>query len=234
MGVMYGVNPTWGAQTNEGRTHIATKGVVQSGLVLNLDAGVLSSYPGSGNTWTDLSGNGNTGTLNNMQVPGDYTSTNGGILTFDGSNEYVSSTLPALTSYTTSAWVRLRIPNAGEYQLLQTFNDGFGMSVLTNKFFTYNGGNNFGQTVANDVWYNWVVTSTNTPSNSTKIIINTIVDGTFSSYGAISSGAIALAGYVGQSRYLNADISSFTVYNRVLTAAEIVQNFNATRSRYGI
>jgi hypothetical protein len=64
MGVMYGVNPTWGAQTNEGRTHIATKGVVQSGLVLNLDAGVLSSYPGSGNTWTDLSGNGRTGTLN--------------------------------------------------------------------------------------------------------------------------------------------------------------------------
>jgi hypothetical protein len=56
MGVMYGVNPTWGAQTNEGRTHIATKGIVQSGLVLNLDAGVLSSYPGTGTTWTDLSG----------------------------------------------------------------------------------------------------------------------------------------------------------------------------------
>src|SRR6056300_1744909 len=63
MGVMYGVNPTWAAQTNEGRTHIATKGVVQSGLVLNLDAGVLSSYPGSGTTWTDLSGNGYNHTL---------------------------------------------------------------------------------------------------------------------------------------------------------------------------
>ena len=206
--------------------------IVTDGLVLCLDAGNIKSYPGSGTTWTDLSGNGRNGTLTNMEVPGDYTSTNGGILTFDGNDEYVSSTLPALTSYTTSAWVRLRIPNAGEYQLLQTFNDGFGMSVLTNKFFTYNGSNNFGQTVVNDVWYNWVVTSTNTPSNSTKIIINTIVDGTFSTYGAISSGAIALAGYVGQSRYLNADISSFTVYNRVLTAAEIQQNYLATKSRY--
>ena len=207
--------------------------IVENGLVLALDAGNSKSYPGSGTAWTDLSGNGRTGTFNNMEIPGDYASTNGGILTFDGSNEYVSSTLPALTSYTTSAWVRLRIPNTAEWQLLQTFNDGFGMSVLTNKFFTYNGGNNFGtQTVVNDVWYNWVVTSTNTPSNSTKIIINTIVDGTFSTYGAISSGAIALAGYVGQSRYLNADISSFTVYNRVLTAAEIQQNYLATKSRY--
>jgi hypothetical protein len=206
--------------------------IVTNGLVLCLDAANRKSYPGSGNTWTDLSGNGNTGTLSATSIG--YNSANGGILTFDGTDDYVSSTLPALTSYTTSAWVRLRIPNAGEYQLLQTFNDGFGMSVLTNKFFTYNGGNNFGQTVANDVWYNWVVTSTNTPSNSTKIIINTIVDGTFSSYGAISSGAIALAGYVGQSRYLNADISSFTVYNRVLTAAEIAQNYNALKGRYGL
>jgi hypothetical protein len=203
--------------------------IVTNGLVLCLDAANRKSYPTTGTVWTDLSGNGRTGTLENTPT---YSSSNGGYIIFDGSNEYVSSTLPALTSYTTSVWVRLRIPNAGEYQLLQTFNDGFGMSVLTNKFFTYNGGNNFGQTVANDVWYNWVVTSTNTPSNSTKIIINTIVDGTFSTYGAISSGAIALAGYVGQSRYLNADISSFTVYNRVLTATEIAQNYNALKSRY--
>ena len=44
MGVAYGINPTWAAQTDAGRTHIATKGIVQSGLVLNLDAGVSSSY----------------------------------------------------------------------------------------------------------------------------------------------------------------------------------------------
>ena len=206
--------------------------IVTNGLVLCLDAGNSKSYPGSGATWTDLSGNGRNGTLQNTPT---YSSANGGSLTFDGVNEYVSSTLPALTSYTTSAWVRLRIPNAGEYQLLQTFNDGFGMSVLSNKFFTYNGSNNFGtQTVVNDVWYNWVVTSTNTPSNSTKIIINNVVDGTGTTYGAISSGAIALAGYVGQSRYLNADIGAFTVYNRVLTAGEISQNYISIKSRYGL
>jgi hypothetical protein len=150
-------------------------------------------------------------------------------------DDYVSSTLPALTSYTTSAWVRLRIPNTAEWQLLQTFNDGFGMSVLTNKFFTYNGGLNYGtQTVVNDVWYNWVVTSTNTPSNSTKIIINNVVDGTFSTWNLLNSGAIALAAWIGGSRYLNADISSFTVYNRVLTSSEIQQNYNALKGRFGL
>ena len=52
MGVAYGINPTWAAQTDAGRTHIATKGIVQSGLVLNLDAGVSSSYDKYENLFT--------------------------------------------------------------------------------------------------------------------------------------------------------------------------------------
>lgn len=57
MSVYAGVNPAgaWATNTAVGRTHIATKSVVQSGLVLNLDAGVSASYPGTGTTWTDLS-----------------------------------------------------------------------------------------------------------------------------------------------------------------------------------
>jgi len=207
---------------------------VRDGLVLYLDAANARSYPRTGDTWFDRSGNGNDGTLEGGVG---YLGSNFGSLTFDGTDEYVSSTLPALTNYTTSAWVRLRIPNAGEYQLLQTFNDGFGMSVLGNKFFAYNGTGNTGvQTVVNDVWYNWVVTSTNTPSNSTKIIINNVLSvyNIFSTYRAISSGAIALAGWIGQSRYLNADIGAFAVYNRVLSATEIAQNYDALKGRYGL
>ena len=63
--------------------------IVTNGLVLNLDAGQQNSYPGIGTAWTDLSGNGRTGTLTNMEIPSDYSSTNGGSLTFDGVNEYV-------------------------------------------------------------------------------------------------------------------------------------------------
>ena len=61
--------------------------IAESGLVLALDAGNLKSYPGSGTTWTDLSGGGNTGTLTNGPT---YSSANGGSLVFDGTNDYIS------------------------------------------------------------------------------------------------------------------------------------------------
>ena len=57
-----------------------------NGLVLALDAANTKSYPGSGTTWTDLSGRGNTGTLTNGPT---YSSANGGSIVFDGTNDYV-------------------------------------------------------------------------------------------------------------------------------------------------
>ena len=55
MGLGHGNTPTWLNQTDSGRTWTSANRVVQSGLVLNLDAGASTSYPGSGTTWTDLS-----------------------------------------------------------------------------------------------------------------------------------------------------------------------------------
>ena len=57
--------------------------IVQSNLVMNLDAGNSSSYSGSGSVWVDLSGNGNDGTLINNPS---YSNSSGGSLVFDGSN----------------------------------------------------------------------------------------------------------------------------------------------------
>ena len=65
MGVYAGPTDNWLIQTDSGRTHTSTKIIVQDGLVLNLDAGASISYPGSGNTWYDLSGNGNNATRTN-------------------------------------------------------------------------------------------------------------------------------------------------------------------------
>ena len=61
--------------------------IVTDELVLALDAGNTKSYPGSGTTWTDLSGNGNDGTLLNSPT---FNSANGGYLDFDGTNDYVN------------------------------------------------------------------------------------------------------------------------------------------------
>jgi len=61
--------------------------IVRDGLVLALDAGSLRSYPGTGTTWSDLSTSNNNGTLVNGVA---YSTANGGILTFDGTDDYVS------------------------------------------------------------------------------------------------------------------------------------------------
>lgn len=61
--------------------------IVTNGLVLYLDAANQKSYPGSGTTWTDLSGNGNTGTLTNGPT---FSANNNGGIVFDGANDYVS------------------------------------------------------------------------------------------------------------------------------------------------
>jgi len=78
--------------------------VVQDGLVLNLDASKFYSYSRSGTTWTDLSGNGNNGTLVNGPT---FSSANGGSIVFDGSNDYMTSsfTFTANQAMTISGWL---------------------------------------------------------------------------------------------------------------------------------
>ena len=205
---------------------------VSSGLVLYLDAANARSYPRTGPTWFDRSGNGNNGTLVNTPT---YNSANGGFLGFDGSNQRVVSSLPTLTSHTTSIWFRTFNTAGSEKQILDS-NDMFNMGIVSNKFHSYTGVSNFSnQTVVNNVWYNWVVTCTNSPSNSLKFTINGVVDGDFSSYYQITGPTISIAYSIGlNGRFLTADIGAFSVYNRALTATEIAQNYNALKGRYGL
>ena len=63
------------------------KNIITRGLVLHLDASALESYPGSGTSWSDLSGNNNNGTLTNGPT---FSSGNQGYINFDGTNDYVT------------------------------------------------------------------------------------------------------------------------------------------------
>ena len=86
--------------------------VVTSGLVLALDAGNTKSYPGTGTTWTDLSGNSNTGTLISSPT---FSSVNGGSLTFNGSTNYVdcgNATNLQLYTGTIAAWIKASSGNS--------------------------------------------------------------------------------------------------------------------------
>ena len=239
MGVMYGVNPTWGAQTNAGRTHIATKGIVQSGLVLNLDAGVSSSYPGSGTTWTDLSGNGNTGTLTNGPT---YSSANGGSLSFDGSNDIVNTTYVSANTYTFSAWFKtnvvldayrniISIPATSNYCLVL-----LDTSIPNLGFWTNDGlsGQSLSTpTISTNTWYNVVfVREGNSITGGYKAYLNGVLYGNANTGTWSTTANLSVGGRTDATQFLNGNISQALIYNRALSATEIQQNYLATKSRY--
>lgn len=228
---------------------------VTDGLILALDAGNRKSYPGSGTAWVDLSGNGNTGTLNNGPT---FDGGNGGSIVFDGVNDYVSiplSSYPSLYTdpYTMSIWVYIPTGvtwyNAGSGTGIFTrgnFGGSFGfLRTSTNNtiqaFVRINSGvaNVQGPTytITRDTWFNmtarWSGTRIEIFANGiyhsgTDISPNTNFDGGSFLIGGGEGYGGTNGGY-GAGRY-----TGILLYNRVLTATEILQNFNATRSRFGI
>ena len=89
--------------------------IVTDGLVLYLDAANTKSYPGSGTTWTDISGKSNNGTLTNGPT---FDSGNKGTIVFDGSNDYVSETSGLSDSllqgdWSISFWANFDVVNTG-------------------------------------------------------------------------------------------------------------------------
>ena len=221
--------------------------IVLNGLVLALDAANTKSYPGSGTTWTDLTGLGNTGTLTNGPT---YSTANGGSLIFDGADDYVncsSINFTSGTSITTEVWVK---PNSSQntYADILDYNHGGSggggfviqqnENALNQYYFAYWNGSGFDVTstiTLNSNSFNHLVfvksgTSTIGYLNS----VNTIQYTGNSSLNA-SGRILHLGRFVfGTGREFNGSISNTKIYNRALTAAEVSQNFNALRGRYSI
>ena len=217
------------------------------GLVLCLDAANRKSYPGSGTTWTDLSGRGNTGTLVNGVG---YNSGNLGSLSFDGVNDNISFVSnPSLTNQVTfETWVKLSstTPNGlGTIFSRETVGDGSYRMLYNSGSFSWV------CATTNNGWYstagNSISTGSVTPHTQTYQVVGTYngsnlqlyVNGQLGTTGAAISGNILTTGTfylmrkeAGNTDYGKGNIYSHRVYNRALTAAEIRQNFNALKSRY--
>ena len=220
-----------------------------NGLVLALDAGNPKSYPGSGTTWTDLSGNSNTGTLTNGPT---YNSANGGAIVFDGTDDYVNCGSPSIlnsfsSGVTCCAWIKSSSTNiySGIIQkwYQSGFQGGYQMYISTGNVVNFSIGDNLsaysgivGTTnVINGIWHYCVGTY---DLSTIKVYVDTSLNGSFaSSRSVVNSNNSTL--YVGQddfspSRRFNGNIAQASVYNRALSAAEIQQNFNALRGRFGL
>jgi len=232
--------------------------IVTQGLVLNLDAAIKGSYPGTGTTWTDVSNNGNNGTLTNGPA---FSSADYGSIVFDGTNDYVSvpysninATLPGLTSLTVSTWVYFNTihPTDGTSLISWPINNssaispytviGLGVGLDLNINASLGDGTTRAYLISNQktntgIWLNagfvWNGSTLNTTLNG--VISPTSASAVYTLGTSGGQANLFLGTYNTNNVYwLNGRMGSTQIYNRALSQAEITQNFNALRGRYGI
>lgn len=233
-----------------------TPNLVTSGLVTYIDSGNINSYPGSGTTVNDLSGTGTTGTLVNGVG---YNSSENGYFVFDGTNDYINfSTGTVVTgsdSRTVSMWIYINSGATGRQLLHHTGNPGTNNSVFDFEANSYQSGisNGYGihwwgngrkfsgsSETRYGVWHQ--VTCTHAGGNlgaGTKLYINGSFIGDLSAINIsfnTSNSSVHRIGYRtwDNSLGLNGRMSQYLYYNRELSASEVLQNYDAIKSRYGL
>ena len=215
---------------------VSSPTIVLDGLKLHLDAGNVTSYPGTGTVWTDISGNGNNGTLNGGVT---YNSSNAGSLVFNGSTGYISRAnfIGNITTFTVCHWINLSSNQTTRTIFSNYTGNGWvtGISdAATNVIKFYLGGGTLYATypLVINTWYHVCVTYNNgNPSIYINGILNNTTTGTISfAVGLATNNDI---GRLGDGRqYFNGNISNIQVYNRALSASEILQNYNTLKSRF--
>ena len=222
------------------------------GLVLCLDAANTQSYPGSGTTWTDISGKGNDGTLTNGAT---FNSDNMGRIVFDGTNDYVDITsLPVISdtsAMTMEAWVNVdNLDNT--FQVVGTWERTtrhWQFSYSGNSSYNLNmsiagSGYSVGTTAApaTGVWQCVAVTFTGGGESSfhtgnTSIYVNAVSQ---SIQNTGSTGTSGNDSYIGTrqgfaaSNFLDGSIALISYYDKALTETEIKQNYNSHKGRFGL
>ena len=217
--------------------------IVTDGLVLCLDAANTKSYPGSGTTWTDISGKGYDGTLTNGPT---FSSDNLGCIVFDGSNDRVdgvhNSELNLTQDLTVECWFRR---TGGRSDWVRVFGKGdstnrtYGLWYHVNSnYFLYQryGSGQFSvlssEAVVLNAWYHLVGTS----SGSTHTLyVNGVVKNTTTSSGTFHSSTDPYkVGYGNIHLSHIGNVSNCRIYNRGLSEAEVKQNYNAHKGRFGL
>jgi len=213
--------------------------VRDSSLILELDAADQNSYPGSGTVWADLSGNNSNGALVNSPT---FSSANGGSIIFNGTNQYVTDTINiAGTAFTVICWVYSNVtPNSNTFFSVGTASvtrRAIHLRMVTNTSFLFGMFNDdLSATVIgiSGVWNCFAVTLTAGFVQSIYIngIFNTsrTAGGYYAWTTTCNIGRFSLS----SAEYVNGNIPIVQVYNRALSAAEISQNYNALKSRFGL
>ena len=217
--------------------------IVTSGLVFCVDAGNPRSYPGTGTAWRDIGGNLSPSTLVNSPT---YTSTSPGFFTFDGVDDY--GTLQNTTlgngnlAWTCSAWVRTTttVNSLGQGSVLSNASGGpvYSMMGVNNGkivYWTYQSSawsQKLGVATVNDnVWR--MLTWVNYTNSTMDMYVDGVLDSNVANSTSGNNNPIDRLGGSWNSSF-SGSISQILIYQSVsLTAAQVLQNFNTARGRYG-
>ncbi len=231
---------------------------IETGLRLSLDAADKNSYKGSGTTWFDVSGYGYNGTLTNGPT---FSNANGGSIVFDGSNDFVSvGNIGTTTSFTVLLWCyptsvnsyrnildcnfnynattgnigpRLEMNSAAQlgwiYSNVTDSNDSFYSHTVLNANFNANS------------WYCIGITYNSSGNTSTTYYNGSATAFSRTSYGSptgfvgtMSNVILGKGFFLDGSRLYAGRLANTLIYNRALTAAEVLQNYTQTKSRFGL
>ena len=205
---------------------------VSDGLVFCVDAANLKSYPGSGTTWFDIGGNQHNITLGSSVS---FVSSFGGVLNFpenaDGYGRNTSINLSS-SNYTVMSFVR-KNSNGNDGRTITAYNNNWLLGhhdTTYGDYYAEGWVNNISSPQSDTTWRMFTGTG-NISSDSYSLYINDQLIVT-NSNGSAGPNGWNLNNQYGQ--YSDCQIANLICYNRVLTAAEITQNFNAFRGRFGI
>lgn len=224
--------------------------IITSGCVLSLDAADKLSYKGSGTSWRDLSGNNNIATLNNGPT---FSAANMGSILFDGTNDYATipnSSIFYAQNLTISAWVKFNGFSAYNCIISKAQNGPPWSSPFLSWLLRINSNNTLEFSIGSASTYHQTATSY---SFSTGVIYNIV--STYNGSNMISyintslinsSNIVATINYttndvligadqggVPAGEYISGNIYMTSFYNRALSASEVLQNYNATKNRFG-
>lgn len=227
--------------------------IITDGLILSLDAANSKSYQSGSTIWYDKSGNGFNGTLTNSPA---FNSANGGSIVFDGVDDYVSSSLSvnAGSNFSVFAWINPGNINTRNGIVGNSYSysgrNGFYFSTATNyggtlnTFFISIGSDIAYRTAANNSItlnrWNYIGGTVSNGGQDIRLYSNGIETAYFGS--TLSSGSMTyntnelLIGsrYSANMEVFAGSISQVSIHNKILSAQEILQNYNATKGRFGL
>jgi hypothetical protein len=211
--------------------------IVMDGLVLNLDAGITQSYPGSGTVWNDINGLGpkNNGTLINGPT---FNSVNGGSIVFDGVDDYVNcgDGVTTTSTITVNSWVKLNTNNNYQH-IIDSSNNSWHLSVLNDgRAYFYDGFDyqRNGEYLYTGSWY--MLTGVKTLTQNI-IYVNGLLSESINSNNSVPTGNIWIGRWqsaLSGNRPFNGYVALSQIYNRALSATEVLQNYNAQKGRFGL